>query len=187
MKIGDFKNPLAPETAPPIVDQNPMETIANSAPGQKRDRAFVDQVINDGRTDTLQNTKDQYSKYMGQGPQLQLPDQMGMQVVGDALKNKIQSQFQTQVSAANASVQRNAIHDHQKKQGMVLDLANAKLRTEMAREAREAQAAAEKANKRKAVMGSILGIAGAVGGAMVGGPAGAQIGMGVGTAAGSQL
>lgn len=187
MKIGDLKVPEVtnPATVPPAV--NPMEAIANSSPGEKRDRAFVDQVINDGRQNTLQNTKDQYAKYMGDGPQFQLPDRMGMQAVGDALKGKLQSQFQGQVNSANAAVQRNAIHDHQKKQGMVLDLANAKLRTEMAKEAREAKAAAEKANKRKAVMGAILGIGGAVGGAIVGGPAGAQIGMGVGTAAGSQL
>lgn len=176
--------PVLPTTPAPV---DPYQNIDQMAPGQEKNRAYVDQIIKEGQNDTLQNTKDKYQQYMGSGPTFQLPDQMGMKVVGDSLKNKLQSQFTGQVNSARDAVQRNAIIDHQKKQGMVLDLANAKLRTEMAREAREEAKRTEEANKRSAVLGGILGLAGGAAGAMFGGPAGAAIGMGAGQMLGSQI
>lgn len=169
------------------VPADPYKNIQSMVPGEKKNRAFVDQIINESKDKTLQDTQKQYDQYMGQGPAFQLPDQMGMQVVGDALKSKLQGQYKTQVDAATNAVKRNSILDHQKKQGMVLDLANAKLRTEMAREAKEEAARAAKAAKRSAVLGGLLGLAGAGVGAAVGGPVGAQVGMGMGQMAGSQI
>lgn len=175
------------ETVQPQAPVNPYDQINQMESGTKKNRAYVDQVIDESKNKTLQDTQKQYDQYMGSGPAFQLPDQMGMQVVGDALKSKLQSQYQNQVTAANDSVKRNAILDHQKKQGMVLDLANAKLKTEMAREAKEEAARVEKANKRKAVLGGILGLGGAVVGGMAGGPGGAMAGQGAGQMLGSQI
>lgn len=171
------------QALPQTTQPTPINTMAA---GNEKQEAYVNQVIDQAKDQTLKDTQKQYEQYM-QPARLQLPDQMGMQVVGDALRNKIQSQYQGQLSAAQESLKRKSILDHQKKQGMVLDLANAKLRTQMAKQLADTQKYAEQEAKRKAVLGSILGLAGGVVGGVFGGPGGAQLGAGAGQLTASQL
>ncbi len=169
--------PIKPDVVPPQVTPVPIGKSSNPLVEFLKREAAI------SGDDYKKNMLDQYGdaqSFGGAGLQ-------GDSAVSGALNAKMKQHYADQLGLKKGAFERGLTAGYANKQGNAQQIADLDVDRQRTEELIRAQAEAAAKSRRRGLVSSALGLAGAVGGAFAGGPAGAMIGGGAGQMAGGMI